>query len=79
MGRFFTGLGHFSVRFRFLIVLAWIVVTVLAVRFLPSLADVAQDTTSGFLPADSPSMRAAAMAAPFQGDSFAVATLVVGA
>lgn len=77
MSRFFTGLGQFSVRFRFLIVLAWIVVTVLAVRFLPSLADVAQDTTSGFLPADSPSMRAAVMAAPFQGDSFAVATLVV--
>jgi RND superfamily putative drug exporter len=77
MSRFFTSLGQFSVRFRFLIVVAWIVVTVLAVRFLPSLADVAQDTTSGFLPADSPSMRAAAMAAPFQGDSFAVATLVV--
>ena len=77
MSRFFTGLGRFSVRFRFLIVVAWIVVTVLAVRFLPSLADVAKDTTSGFLPADSPSMRAAAMAAPFQGDSFAVATLVV--
>jgi RND superfamily putative drug exporter len=78
MSHFFDRLGHFSVRFRFLIVLAWIVVTVLAVKFLPSLADVAQDTTSGFLPADSPSMRAAAMAAPFQGDSFAVATLVVG-
>jgi RND superfamily putative drug exporter len=76
MSHFFDRLGHFSVRFRFLIVVAWIVVTVLAVRLLPSLADVAKDTTSGFLPADSPSMRAAAMAAPFQGDSFAVATLV---
>lgn len=41
MSRFFTGLGQFSVRFRFLIVVAWVVVTVLAVRFLPSLADVA--------------------------------------
>src|SRR5438876_5590617 len=77
MSRFFTGLGRFAVRFRFLIVLAWIVVTVLAVRLLPSLGDVAQDTTSGFLPAGAPSMRAAAMAAPFQGASFAVATLVV--
>ena len=77
MSHFFDRLGHFSVRFRFLIVVAWIVVTVLAVRFLPSLADVAKDTTSGFLPADSPSMQAAGMAAPFQGDSFAVATLVV--
>jgi RND superfamily putative drug exporter len=77
VSRFFDRLGHFSVRFRYLIVVAWIVVTVLAVRTLPSLADVAKDTTSGFLPADSPSMRAAAMAAPFQGDSFAVATLVM--
>ncbi len=76
MSHFFERLGHFSVRFRFLIVVAWIVVTILAVRLLPSLADVAKDTTSGFLPADSPSMQAAAMAAPFQGDSFAVATLV---
>ncbi len=76
MSYFFTGLGRFSVRFRFLIVLAWIVVTILAVRFLPSLGDVAKDTTSGFLPATSRSMQAAAMAAPFHGDSFAVATLV---
>ena len=77
MSRFFTGLGRLSVRFRFLIVLAWIVVTVVAVRQLPSLGDVAKDTTSGFLPANSPSMRAATMAAPFQDVSLAPATLVV--
>ena len=74
MSRFFTGLGRFSVRFRFLIVLAWVVVTVLAVRLLPSLSDVAKDTTSGFLPSNSPSMQAAAMAAPFQDVSLAPAT-----
>ena len=77
MSRFFTGLGRFSVRFRFAIVVAWIIVTVLAVRLLPSLSDVAKDTTSGFLPANSPSMQAAAMAAPFQDVSLAPATLVV--
>ncbi len=54
MGRFFTSLGRFTVRFRFLVVLAWIVVTILAVRLLPSLGDVAKDTTSGFLPANYP-------------------------
>jgi RND superfamily putative drug exporter len=64
------------VRFRYLIVLAWIVVTLLAVRLLPSLSDVAKDTTSGFLPANSPSMQAATMAAPFQDVSLAPATLV---
>ena len=66
MSRFFTGLGRFVVRYRFLVVLAWIVVMFLAVRFLPSLGDVAKDTTSGFLPANSPSMQAATLAAPFQ-------------
>jgi RND superfamily putative drug exporter len=77
MSRFFTSLGQFSVRYRYAIVVAWLVVSVLAVRFLPSLADVAKDTTSGFLPATSPSMQAAAMAAPFQDVSLAAATLVV--
>ena len=77
MSHFFTSLGRFSVRFRYLIVVAWIVVTVVAVRALPSLSDVAKDTTSGFLPADAPSMQAAGLAAPFQDASLASATLVV--
>src|SRR6266540_4052029 len=77
MSHFFTSLGRFSVRFRFLIVLAWIAVTFLAVRYLPSLGDVAKDTTSGFLPPNSPSMQAATMAAPFRDISLAPATLVV--
>jgi RND superfamily putative drug exporter len=64
------------VRFRFVVVIAWIVITIAAVRYLPSLSDVAKDTTSGFLPADSPSMQAAALAAPFQDSSLAAATLV---
>jgi putative drug exporter of the RND superfamily len=77
MSRLFTGLGRFAVRFRFLVVVAWIVVTVGAVRLLPSLSDVAKDTTSGFLPANAPSMQAAALAAPFQNTSLASATLIV--
>ncbi len=76
MSSFFTALGRFSVRFRFLIVLAWIVVTFLGVRYLPALADVAKDTTSGFLPSSAPSMQAAALAAPFQNGSLAAATLI---
>jgi RND superfamily putative drug exporter len=76
MSRFFTGLGRFAVRFRFLIIVAWIAVTFLSIRYLPSLADVAKDTTSGFLPATSPSMQAAAMAAPFQDQTLAAATVV---
>ncbi len=77
MLRFFDSLGRFAVRFRFLIVIAWIIVPILAVKTLPSLGDVAKDTTSGFLPASAPSMQAAALAAPFQNASLAGATLVV--
>src|SRR3954463_10703883 len=76
MSNAFTALGRFTVRFRFLVVIAWIVVTIVAVRTLPSLGDVAKDTTSGFLPANTPSMQAAGMAAPFQDASLAAATLV---
>lgn len=77
MSSLFTNLGRFSVRYRYLIVLAWIVVTIVCVRRLPSLSDVAKDTTSGFLPANAPSMQAAALAAPFQNATVASATLVV--
>lgn len=77
MLRFFTALGRFSVRFRFVILVAWVVVPILVVRTLPSLSDVAKDTTSGFLPATAPSMEASALAAPFQNASLASATLVV--
>src|SRR5512135_581854 len=76
MNRFFTTLGELVVRFRFLVVAAWIVGTIAAVQLLPSLSSVAKDTTSGFLPADSPSMQAAALAAPFQDSSLAAATLI---
>jgi RND superfamily putative drug exporter len=77
MLRFFDSLGRFAVRFRFLIVVAWIILPILAVKTLPSLADVAKDTTSGFLPSSAPSMQAAALAAPFQNSALASANLVI--
>ena len=76
MTTIFETLGRFSVRYRYLIVAAWIVITIAAVQLLPSLASVTKDTTSGFLPADSPSMQAAAMADPFESSSLASAYIV---
>ncbi|MHB1638773.1 MAG: MMPL family transporter [Candidatus Dormibacteria bacterium] len=76
MRRLFTGLGRFSVRFRVPVVLAWVVVTVVAVHALPSLASVSKDSNSAFLPSSAPSMRAAQLAGPFQNSSLAAATLV---
>lgn len=76
MNRIFRLIGTASVRFRYLIVAAWIVITALAVQTLPSLGSVAKDTTSGFLPADVPSMQAIGMASPFVDANLASATLI---
>lgn len=76
MTQVFENIGRFSVRFRYMVVAAWIVITFLSVQLLPSLASVAKDTTSGFLPSDSPSMQASVMAAPFQDSTLAVSILV---
>jgi hypothetical protein len=65
--RFFAATGRFAVRFRWIVVVAWLAATVLAHLFLPSLASVAKDSSTGFLPASSPSLQAARLATPFQG------------
>ena len=76
MRRLYSGLGRFDVRFRYLIVVAWLVITVVCVAALPGLGSVAKDTESGFLPANSPSMHAAQLLDPFENSNLATATLV---
>jgi putative drug exporter of the RND superfamily len=74
---FFAATGRFAVRFRWIVVAAWLAATVLANLFLPSLTSVAKDNNNGFLPASSPSMQAARLAAPFQGVGQAPIPVVV--
>jgi RND superfamily putative drug exporter len=74
--RLYSRLGKFDVRFRYLIVVVWVVVTVVCVATLPGLGSVAKNTESGFLPANSPSMHAAQLLNPFENSSLASATLV---
>jgi RND superfamily putative drug exporter len=76
MNRIFALIGVASVRFRFLIVVAWVAITIVAVQTLPTLGSVAKTTTSGFLPADVPSIQASTMAAPFVDVNLGTATLV---
>jgi RND superfamily putative drug exporter len=76
MTRLFTGLGRFSVRFRWALLVGWIVITVFSVKTFPSLTSVAKDTTSGFLPQNSASMHATQLATPFQNSNQATMTLV---
>jgi RND superfamily putative drug exporter len=67
MHSFFAATGRFAVRFRWAIVVAWVTATVLATLLLPSLASVVKQNNTDSLPAGSPSLSAARLAAPLQG------------
>ncbi len=74
----YAALGRFDVRFRYPIVIAWVVVTIVCIRAFPGLASVTPSTAiSTFLPASAPSIQAASLATPFQNTRYASATIVV--
>ena len=60
----FGAIGRFAVRFRWLVLVAWIAAAFAAVSQLPSLASVTNNNNSTFLPASAPSEHAATLAAP---------------
>ncbi len=62
---FFRALGSFALRFRWLVLAAWVVGAIAALQLLPSLSSVTQNNNSKFLPASAPSEHAAVLAAPF--------------
>src|SRR5215469_8351473 len=61
----YGAIGRFSVRFRWLVLLFWILAAIAASTQLPSLASVTQGNNQKFLPASAPSSKAADLAAPF--------------
>ncbi|HET9895865.1 MAG TPA: MMPL family transporter [Streptosporangiaceae bacterium] len=61
----FGSIGRLSIRFRWLMVLAWIAAAFAAQAYLPSLSSVTQNDNSKFLPASAPVEKATALAAPF--------------
>jgi putative drug exporter of the RND superfamily len=61
----FKTIGSLAVRFRWLVLIAWIAGAVAAGSLLPSLNSVTQNNNTKFLPASAPSERAAELAAPF--------------
>ena len=61
----FRAIGSFAVRFRWLVLAAWVVGAIAAVSLLPSLSSVTQNNNTKFLPASAPSSHAANLAAPF--------------
>lgn len=68
--------GRIAVKFRYLVVLIWVGVTIVCVTFLPSLSSVLNSDNSAFLPSDSPSLHALQLDNPFQATGGAT-TLVV--
>jgi RND superfamily putative drug exporter len=63
---FFAQVGGIIVRFRYLVVAAWLLIAVAAIIGLPSLSSVTNNNNSSFLPSGQPSVRAARLAGPFQ-------------
>jgi RND superfamily putative drug exporter len=77
MNHIFHALGRFAVRYRYLVVVGWVAITVGSVVAFPSLASLTTDSAlTTFLPATAPSVEAAQLAAPFQNTRYATATLV---
>jgi RND superfamily putative drug exporter len=67
MNAIFAALGRYVVRFRYLIVIAWLALIVGSSAAFPSLGSEVNNDNSQFLPASAPSSRAATLAAPLLG------------
>ncbi len=65
--RVFGILGRGVVRYRWVVVVLWLVGTGVASRALPSLGSQVNDNNSAFLPAKAPSLQAAKLAEPLSG------------
>ncbi|MHB1613589.1 MAG: MMPL family transporter [Actinomycetes bacterium] len=66
MNNVFAALGRFAVKWRWPVVVVWLLATGAAVHYLPSLSSVVQEQNASFLPSNAPSNQAAALAAPLQ-------------
>jgi putative drug exporter of the RND superfamily len=77
MDTVFAALGRFAIRYRYLVVVAWLGITITSVLVFPSLSSVTKNfTLSSVLPANAPSTQAATLAAAFQNTRQASATIV---
>ena len=65
----FKGIGSFAVRFRWFVLVAWVIAAVAVPRALPSLSSVTQGNNANFLPASAPSEHALNLAAPLGGST----------
>ena len=76
MNRLFTKVGRYSVQFRWLVVIVWIIGSFAALRFLPSISSVVKNNNQAFLPTNSPSIKAADLAKPLQNYNYSLIIMV---
>jgi len=72
----FRAIGSFAVRFRWLVLAAWVVAAIAASSLLPALSSVTQNNNTKFLPASAPSSHAAELATPFGTSSLVPITVL---
>jgi putative drug exporter of the RND superfamily len=65
----FRGIGAFAVKFRWFVLVAWILAAVAVPQALPSLSSVTQGNNANFLPASAPSEHALKLAGPLGGST----------
>lgn len=78
MAALYSGIGRFTVRFRWFVLLFWIGAAVVTSVAFPSLASVTKANNTSFLPADSPSNVASRLASPLQNSDLTPVPIVVG-
>jgi len=71
----FISLGRLTVRYRWLVVVVWIVGTVALTLGLPGISSVEKNSNSQFIPASMPSEQVARLAAPFRPETTSEAVL----
>lgn len=73
----FNKIAKFSVKFRWFIIIFWIIAVPLAIKTLPTLNSVSKSDNSSFLPKNSPSETAYNLSAPFEGKNTAITATIV--
>lgn len=73
----FETIARFSVKFRWLIIIVWLIAIPLTAKTLPSLSSVTKSNNSAFLPSSSPSEKASALTTPFQGKNTSTTSIIV--
>ena len=76
--RIFRALGRGVVRYRWVVVIVWLLGTGVAMKALPSLGSQVNNNNSAFLPANAPSNEAANLAEPLTGPANQTLVQVIG-